>query len=248
MKHKHHDCIVAWAEGKEIQYYDNNYWEGHWTDISEPMWSENTQYRVKHKHQDIIDAYDRGETVEYLDEVRGWFDTYSPSWYEDVQYRIKNKFQEFIDAENAGEQVQFWSPNIENWLDKRAGCPFDQQYKYRIKPKSTQNLIDDPYNDISDILDYFDFERVKKVMDFLEWEWYGCCNGVPEIYDLRKRARELLNDVYLGVKDRAIKNPDKIVTYFTATGGFYVDGTKYPDDSKVYLRLSFQVADWDNFE
>jgi hypothetical protein len=32
-----------------------------------------------------------------------------------------------------------------------------------------------------------------------------------------------------------------------ATGGFYVDAIKNPDDSKVYLRMAFQVTDWDNF-
>jgi hypothetical protein len=207
MKHKHYGCIVAWAEGKQIQYYDNVYGKGRWTDISEPIWSENTQYRVKHKHQDIIDA------------------------------------------EKEGKQIQFYSQAVGEWVDIRVGYGFNNNLRYRIRPKIRVEFESDKevQNSINDLIDCFDFEKVKKVMDFLEWEWCGCCNGIPEIYDLRKRARQLLNYVYLEVKDRAVKNPDQEVRYFTATGGFWVDGTKYPDDSKVYLRLTFQLADWDNF-
>jgi len=47
---------------------------------------------------------------------------------------------------------------------------------------------------IEEILDGFNFEKVHKVMMYLNWIWVST-EGVPEIYDLRKQARELLNRV-----------------------------------------------------
>lgn len=44
-KHKHYDLIVAWAEGKQIQYYNAGC--SNWHDIEHPNWGENTQYRIK---------------------------------------------------------------------------------------------------------------------------------------------------------------------------------------------------------
>ncbi len=47
---------------------------------------------------------------------------------------------------------------------------------------------------IEAILDYFDFERVKKAMDALDWTW-AFTDGVPEIGDLRRQARNLLTTI-----------------------------------------------------
>ena len=44
MKHKHYDCIVAWAEGKQIQYKNS---DGIWVDSNCPHWAELTEYRIK---------------------------------------------------------------------------------------------------------------------------------------------------------------------------------------------------------
>jgi hypothetical protein len=46
MKHKHYDMIVAWAEGKQIQNFNEN--TGEWQDlIAPPYWIQNFQYRIK---------------------------------------------------------------------------------------------------------------------------------------------------------------------------------------------------------
>jgi hypothetical protein len=46
MKHKHYDCIVAWAEGKEIQFKGDHY--GGWiTVLGAASWSESNEYRIK---------------------------------------------------------------------------------------------------------------------------------------------------------------------------------------------------------
>ena len=46
-KHKHYDMIVAWAEGKTIQFRLNN--GGPWVDYygSAPAWHPSSEYRVK---------------------------------------------------------------------------------------------------------------------------------------------------------------------------------------------------------
>lgn len=46
---------------------------------------------------------------------------------------------------------------------------------------------------IEDILDEFNFEKVHKAIEALDWTWYY--NGVPTIAELRRSARRLLNDV-----------------------------------------------------
>jgi len=45
MKHKHYDCIVAWAEGKTIEYRANDY--GDWEELDKPNFDERCQYRIK---------------------------------------------------------------------------------------------------------------------------------------------------------------------------------------------------------
>jgi|GEM_PF-1687279 len=43
MKHKHSDLIKAWADGAEIEYYDDFMWQP----AKNPSWSLSGQYRVK---------------------------------------------------------------------------------------------------------------------------------------------------------------------------------------------------------
>ena len=88
--------------------------------------------------------------------------------------------------------------------------------------------------DINYILDNFDFERVKKVVDCLDWHWVSC-EDTPSTYELRTCARKLLEEVmYKGQKqeeDIEISKGGFIVSYF------------YNDN---FLSLSFIVEDYDN--
>ena len=45
MKHKHYDCIVAWAEGAEIEFLSK--FTGNFERATTPDWDEDTQYRIK---------------------------------------------------------------------------------------------------------------------------------------------------------------------------------------------------------
>ncbi len=152
---------------------------------------------------------------------------------------MKHKHAELIKAWADGADIEgFWSGN---WQECKNPTWWEEN-EYRIKPERKQIQYNDPTDDVDNILDCFDFEKVKKVMDYLNWEWAGC-DGVPEIYELRKRARELLRIVVVGVQKKESEGQ-----YFTATGGFYAQANVYPNDPKIYLRLSFNLTDWDNLE
>ena len=85
-------------------------------------------------------------------------------------------------------------------------------------------ITQDIQNDIDDILDWFDFERVAKVMECLNWEW-GRSVGkegdfedalpyIPNVPELRKEARRLLRSTV----EQALKSGEE--TYTVSTGGF----------------------------
>lgn len=85
---------------------------------------------------------------------------------------------------------------------------------------------------IDEILDQFDFEKVKEVMDALDWKWaIGTESHVPDIPELRKQSREMLWDL-IRSKSRIIK-----------TGGLVVE--KDDDDT---LELRFEVTCWNTWD
>lgn len=45
MKHKHYETILAYAEGKQIQYQNNH--DGKWIDTGHPSFYDAYEYRVK---------------------------------------------------------------------------------------------------------------------------------------------------------------------------------------------------------
>ena len=90
---------------------------------------------------------------------------------------------------------------------------------------------------VEDLLDEFDFGKVKKVMDFLEWKYFDSANNEVSIGELRRMARYLLENVY---------NYEDQANYMTASGGFYAERSMYPGDTKKYLSLKFVFAELDN--
>ena len=79
---------------------------------------------------------------------------------------------------------------------------------------------------IEDILDAFEFERVKKTMEALDWRWAGSYS-VPSIGEMRATARQLFADL--------MENP---TWDGAATGGFVAERL----DTDLY-RLSFCVEE-----
>lgn len=93
---------------------------------------------------------------------------------------------------------------------------------------------------IDEIMDNFDFGKVAKVMDFLDWKWamVGMTSQycVPEEPEIRKEARGRLSKVY----DHAVGQGRK---YETATGGFWYSY----DPQHSILNLDFKLATWDAY-
>lgn len=91
---------------------------------------------------------------------------------------------------------------------------------------------------IESIMDYFDFAKVHKVMEFLDWKWAtldGAGMEIPDVGTLRKRSRELLRDAF-----------GKRCTI--STGGFtaiYREGIEN-DIPWVNLELHFAVETYSN--
>lgn len=77
---------------------------------------------------------------------------------------------------------------------------------------------------IDEIMDWFDFAKVAKTMETLEWSWNDI--GIPTEPDIRKQARQML-------KEAVAKK------HGLASGGFWV---RYDGD---VLQLQFVVADWE---
>ena len=83
---------------------------------------------------------------------------------------------------------------------------------------------------IDEIMDCFDFEKVAKAMKALDWSWGFSDNASPSVPELRQRARELLRSA---VDRKAIM----------ATGGFVASYKSWDDGDS--LELVFQVDSWD---
>ena len=94
-----------------------------------------------------------------------------------------------------------------------------------------------PIKQIEDLLDEFDFEKVKKVTDCLEWKYFGSAGSKVSISELRRMSRRLLEGAY-----KADPSPE----YYTASGGFDVTRYMYPGDTEKYLTLKFVVTEWSN--
>lgn len=87
---------------------------------------------------------------------------------------------------------------------------------------------------IEDLLDEFDFEKVKKVMNCLKWAYYNSPDSEVTIGELRRMARYLLEEVYKAGDDAYLS---------TGCGGFRAERWMYPGDTQKYLELRFVVTE-----
>lgn len=96
---------------------------------------------------------------------------------------------------------------------------------------------------INSILDNFDFEKVHRVMSYLNWTWRN--DGVPSVDYLKNEVRKLIVE--------ALTSEDIEYSYHIATGGFdiriEVDNLDFgvPDDfeHKVNIHVAFELEYWD---
>lgn len=110
--------------------------------------------------------------------------------------------------------------------------------------KSVISSLEEQLKLVDDIMDNFDFHKVYKVMKMLKWTWAFSENGVPEEYELRKRARAELNRVLAEV----IGGYNE---FQTSCGGFEAHAKRWPAEKEgekpcVQLTLKFVLTEWDS--
>ena len=79
---------------------------------------------------------------------------------------------------------------------------------------------------------YYDFERVHKAMEALNWEW-SSSNGVPSVDELKEQAVDLLIRCF----QHSEKNKED---WCTATGGFEAS-SYYKEDGEIDFELKFVI-------
>ena len=99
--------------------------------------------------------------------------------------------------------------------------------------KLDDRLNDDDDVKIKSILNHFDFNTVKKIMDVLNWKWVLSKNGVPDIDEIIGLATRLLIDACVEKQN-------------ISTGGFRA---VYDDngDGDPYVGLEFIVEECEGF-
>jgi len=78
---------------------------------------------------------------------------------------------------------------------------------------------------IDEIMDTFDFKKVKKTMEMLEWAW-SSSGGIPDEYEIRKTARRLLKQL-IDFEDGGI----------TSVGGFRAELIQKANNGGKWLRV-----------
>ena len=84
-------------------------------------------------------------------------------------------------------------------------------------------------NQMDEIMDSFDFRKVSKMMEAVDWKWATTEGDVPDEYELRKEARRLIK--------QAIAGED------CATGGFRAWVTDGRDDNGPWTRLNLTFGE-----
>ena len=107
------------------------------------------------------------------------------------------------------------------------------QSKCDVSDKLGSRLNDDEDAKIKSILNNFDFNKVKKIMDVLNWKWASSKNGFPDMDEIRKLATRLLIDACVEKQN-------------ISTGGFRA---VYDDngDGDPYVGLEFIVEECEGF-
>jgi hypothetical protein len=85
---------------------------------------------------------------------------------------------------------------------------------------------------IQDIMEEFDFDKVWNTMRFLKWEWRG--QGIPNIHQLKEAAAGHLRSAA-----EYFHNSDERADVLVGSGGLEASYSNYG------MRLKFVLEDWD---
>lgn len=89
---------------------------------------------------------------------------------------------------------------------------------------------------LTEVVNNFDFEKVQDVMQYLNWTWADAEKGVPELYELKEKATDLLIDSY----EELIKN--KKQEFFIGSGGF--EASAWKEDDNYFFNLKFILTEF----
>lgn len=98
--------------------------------------------------------------------------------------------------------------------------------------------------DIQEIMDEFNWELVHSTMSYLDWKWHW--TGVPNVDEIKKLARSLLEDSIDAV-NAALTSGKKKYKMRTGTGGFEATAQKFKYSDKIYLELKFVLTERGNY-
>lgn len=98
------------------------------------------------------------------------------------------------------------------------------------------------YSKIDEVMDRFDFDKVHRVMKFLNWTWYTNPYAPPTIDDLKSTARECLCTAVRLYEE----SQNKDIGMTAGTGGFHVTVETFAKGSPL-LSLMFYVDQSESF-
>ena len=117
------------------------------------------------------------------------------------------------------------------WFRKE--CRFISNYGWAVPEKYLLKDIDKKNfyrSKLEELLSEFDFEKVHKIMDLLDWTWAGVC-GIPEREDMIPVIKSLYDSI-----EGAVLRSEKS---FAATGGFTLTFNPDEDDE---IKLTFEAV------
>ena len=130
--------------------------------------------------------------------------------------------------------------NLQN-LDRDELLALQQLINKALEQPESQ--VNDLEYMIRDIIDEFDFDKVERAMEALNWKWRG---ETPTLYDLREEALRLLRGA---AKSRLgdFKDTHHDVAIINACGGFEARAYCNEDKTKITgLDLVFVITSWDS--
>lgn len=96
-------------------------------------------------------------------------------------------------------------------------------------------------NAIDEIIENFDWGKVHKTMEFLDWKWATTDNEVPTIGQLVNSSHRLLLEAYEG----ALREK---MDFSIATGGFRAKALVNEEKEIFELQLAFELTSWEYYE
>lgn len=102
----------------------------------------------------------------------------------------------------------------------------------------TEKDIKEMEQNYTEAVSTFDFQRVKKCVDVLQWKWYRIGSArIPTIEDMYVVVDNLFDKIISGLKNTS----DNLVFKNISTGGFTVE---VGDDNHVEIKFTVESSEW----